>query len=1480
MEHVERACLFAQGSKCCLTDFYGMLPAPMIEGNYRVEFDIYTDTGDLLSRPADRERLYATFEIRHLEDDPTTLLVPENEEIIYTTTPTLDWEAVADAAVYRAVVSDNSSFSGLDDDGSGTTTCVDSSCQTIKVDAPTTRYTVGQNDKNGDKIQLEIGKTYYWKVRDSASNRWSSVFEFTVEEIPPSDCTARFEFIKDGDQPDEVAPGIDVGVTWEIKNVSDCDAVGYHLGFNSADPDGKNADYGGTDHPSFTIKANESDFVQANIRNTPEEEGEYRVEFDIYTNEDELLPTSSGGLTLFSEFTVTGDEPEPPTECTPSFVFVEDGYQPDPLEPGQAVDFTWKIKNISDCDAEGYHLGFYAADPSSPTANYGGTDHQPFSLAAGASGYVTANVKAVPMEGNTYKVEFDIYTDKGEALPVPAGWERLYTQFTVDPCANIAEPKLENVRLTHHDDKVIVWADVPDTGGKDVSLSVEINGTSYEMTKLQSGGYGAAGWGNKTGDDDYVVTAGNGCFDTVFGFQDGALVSYYLGTGCQDGPCGPCKSERAQFMAKKGHPISTWNGNFAETLTDAAVAGIGNADLLIQRAYNSGAALADAASIYEYTEEGREKITGPAQYFGTGWSSNLDVFLLVQDYAPLYEGVQIRFTDGHTQDFEKNDLGYEPSTPDNFDTLTQEGDEFLLVRKHSLETWRFGADGMLLEIKDRNGNTLTYTYIDGLLTEISEGNRSISFKHDADGHITEVTLPENIVLAYEYEEDLLVAMTDGEGNRTQYRYNEKKQLTEIVSPLDHPSVRMSYDDRYRVSEQVVGENERYAFAYQGEDAAESTTITDSYGNATVQKHDEDGRQAEVIHPDGSIEQFAYDEHNNKTYYKDPAGGEYRHTYDARGNRLTVDGPLGLHKEWDYNLRNLVTATTEKVDESRERSFTFAYDDNGNLTAFCLPLGDCGSISYNEHGLPLAMTDLRGNTTSNVYNAKGDLISVTDPESAATAFNHDDLGRIIGKTKPLGNSYSYTYDNNSNLIAVDGPLGFHIGYEYDADNNLITSLDPNGGAIKYAWTASDSIAAVTNQLGFTSSFAYGLMNERIARTDAEGRAWSYLYDNMLRVTDVSGPLGYHQGFEYNALGLITDATDPENRVKHVDYDALGRPLTITRNYLPGAGEDADTNVTTAFTYDLLGNRLAVIDPEGYEFRAEYDLQNRLRTKQDAEGYEWEYSYDPMGNLLSVLNPRGYATSYAYTPTNRLQSVTNPEAHSRTLAYNGNGKLTQVVDPMGTVTAFAYNELDRRSEVIRNYQPAVAPDQQTNVSSTFEYDAAGNLRFVTNPLKHQAEIRYDAAHRRSEMIDFEGGSTTFAYDKVNNLLTVTDAEGNATSYTVDELNRLIAVTNAEDETTQYTYDLVGNRTTLTEADDTVTLYEFDGVYRLNRVHENYRPGLDPGNDVNALTAYSYDRRGLLTSIINANNAETLFEALILIKNSWPTGVNFVSSSINPT
>ncbi|XCN73277.1 MAG: HYD1 signature containing ADP-ribosyltransferase family protein [Candidatus Electrothrix aestuarii] len=1269
------------------------------------------------------------------------------------------------------------------------------------------------------------------------------------------------------EQPDFIEAGADVTFKWRVYNAAKyCEAVDYRLAFEDSIPKSGTADFGGSDNPTFSLKPGEQTIVEARMPKAPEEVGDkFEVYYKILKSDGTaLVDLPLGGLS--SEFTIIPKVVDPePQDCIATLAWTEPKADGGEVTPGADAKFIWFVTNTSeDCDAVDYHLGFNSAEPESQTADYGGMGHPRFTLLAGESGMVQAVILA-PKEEGSYKATFDIYTHKDELIPTPDGLEPLYGELTVkegepiDPCDGVLAPTVQSVRLVQMGGgKVLVTADVP--GNSDnLTVTLTLNGEEYTMSKLESGAYGAIGEGKKGGKNDYTVSAGNGCKFHELVFVDGVLDSYNSGVCCQDAMMS-CenlrKCGRNQFANAKGHPVSTWNGNFAEMVTDGAVAGIGEADLFISRGYNSASALADPASVYEYTEEGRTRIAGPPQHFGTGWSSNLDSYLLVMDYAPLYEGVQIRFPDGHTQNFDKNGGAYEASTADNFDELTQDGSDFLLERKHSLEVWRFGLDGKLLEIKDKNGNKIEYTYSGDSVSKISDGHREITFTHDSEGHITEAKLPENIVISYEYDGDLLTAVTDGKGNTTSYTYGDNKQLTEIRTPAGFPSVQMSYDENYRVTSQTVGESELYSFVYDGEDVAESTTITDSYGNITVQKHDEDGRQSEIIHPDGTTEKFEHDDHQNRTYYKDPAGGEYHYSYDEKGNMLTLDGPLGLSKQWDYNDKSLVQSKTEKIDENKSRTFNYEYDENGNLVKFCLPLGDCGAITYTPNGLPEQLTDLRGNTTVNSYDSEGDLISVTDSEGAVTVFQHDGLGRITGKTKPLGNSYSYTYDENSNLTAVDGPLGFHIAYEYDVNNNLKKSLDPNGGEILYSYTDSGSIETVTNQLGFVTAFSYGLMNERTGVTDPEGREWNYIYNNMLRVTDVNGPLGYHQGFAYNALGLVTDSTDPEGRVKHVQYDDLGRPVEVTENYLPGAGEDSDTNVTTSFKYDLLGNRLSVTDPEGYEFTAQYDLQGRLIKRRDAESFEWEYSYDPMGNLLAELNPRGYTTAYTYTPTNRLQSVINPEQHSRTFAYNANGSLTELKDPMGILTAYNYNELDRRVSKIRNYQPAVNPDNETNVTTKFEYDLAGNLRFVTNPLNHKGEIKYDSAHRKTEVIDFEGGSTTLEYDKVNNLVRVTDAEGNSTAYSVDELDRLVSVTNAENETVSYAYDLIGNRTQLIQPDNTVTLYEFDGVYRLNKVHENYRTDQGAGNDVNALTAYSYDRRGLLTGIVNANGAETLF------------------------
>lgn len=122
------------------------------------------------------------------------------------------------------------------------------------------------------------------------------------------------------------------------------------------------------------------------------------------------------------------------TTCTPKIVYVADGNQPDFVEAGSSVTFSWEVKNTSSsCDAVNYHLGFDESVPKSSTANYGGENHPSFNLLVGQKGFVKAKMVAAPKEvGTKFKVYYDIFKPDGTNLiDLPLGG--LYAEFTVIP---------------------------------------------------------------------------------------------------------------------------------------------------------------------------------------------------------------------------------------------------------------------------------------------------------------------------------------------------------------------------------------------------------------------------------------------------------------------------------------------------------------------------------------------------------------------------------------------------------------------------------------------------------------------------------------------------------------------------------------------------------------------------------------------------------------------------------------------------------------------------------------------------------------------------------------------------------------------------------------------------------------------------------------------------------------------------------------
>jgi YD repeat-containing protein len=114
-------------------------------------------------------------------------------------------------------------------------------------------------------------------------------------------------------------------------------------------------------------------------------------------------------------------------------------------------------------------------------------------------------------------------------------------------------------------------------------------------------------------------------------------------------------------------------------------------------------------------------------------------------------------------------------------------------------------------------------------------------------------------------------------------------------------------------------------------------------------------------------------------------------------------------------------------------------------------------------------------------------------------------------------------------------------------------------------------------------------------------------------------------------------------------------------------------------------------------------------------------------ISATDPRGNTTQFAYNSTGALTSITNPLGQVTQITQHSGGGLPQtIVDPNGVVTNLAYNA--RQRLVSRTVNTAAGP-----LTTTYTYDAAGNLIQVTQPDGSAIANTYDAAHRLVATVD---------------------------------------------------------------------------------------------------------------------------------------------------
>jgi YD repeat-containing protein len=610
-----------------------------------------------------------------------------------------------------------------------------------------------------------------------------------------------------------------------------------------------------------------------------------------------------------------------------------------------------------------------------------------------------------------------------------------------------------------------------------------------------------------------------------------------------------------------------------------------------------------------------------------------------------------------------------------------------------------------------------------------------------------------------------------------------------------------------------------------------------------------------VEGNGSLELFSFD----GTTFTPMSGRFVAVVSDTTAITLTArDGMVETY----YPLNDATApGALKSIADRNGNALTFAYDSQGRLTTVTDTLGRAIAYAYDTNSRLSTVTDFAGHAVTLAYDTNGDLISITTPAVTGTPHGND---------FPQGKTTRFAYTSgsadqrlNHNLTTVispnevaDGTLTPRVVNTYGTEGlsfDRVVSQSWGGGRVN----ASGIPAGGEVTLVYTTTIAPddppGAASKTII-TDRGGNVITLWHDgagHRLRSRQVVGGQPRVTDYTYNADGLISRVTSPAGNRTEYTYDegatdplARGNLLSVRRvadatRGCDGLGSTPCPDLVTTFAYE-----------------PNFQL---LRSITDTAGAVTTYSYDAQGNLVRLDFPDVTVGPAA------------PQSASWTWTYNTHGQPLTFTDGEGNVTAYAYYN----SGPATGYRQSVTRDSGgKNLTTTYEYDAVGNVTAIVDPRGVRSEYMVNALGQvvkatraaavsatgshvlrfthhenvKREDVKREGVAlTALDYEKLywydaNDNLTRVDTENIAPDLDTDQH---LAGTYSRDSanpwfTTTYAYDLLDNVITrsveISTTAQAVTTYRYDAL-------ERPATRTDPSGN---RTAYAYDEQGQLTAL----------------------------------
>ncbi|MCT4566049.1 MAG: S8 family serine peptidase, partial [Maledivibacter sp.] len=725
----------------------------------------------------------------------------------------------------------------------------------------------------------------------------------------------------------------------------------------------------------------------------------------------------------------------------------------------------------------------------------------------------------------------------------------------------------------------------------------------------------------------------------------------------------------------------------------------------------------------------------------------------------------------------------------------------------------------------------------GLLKSITdpEGNRT-SYTYDQYGNIKTATDPEGNIKTYTYNKNgWKLSETTAKQYTTNYSYNNNGQLNKIIYHGGETE-RIVYDILGRKTKEISPN--QYNNAH--EDTANNTYNGD-YGTRYV--YYPNGQLKTETDPMGSITEYTYDVYGNAETKTMPNGGIYHYTYDKLDRIIKIE----FKEASDLDSVTLEEHTYGKSADNKElvkhilylndseKAETFkTFDFAGRVIKEEYPDGTRQSVTYYKNGEIETITQKNGSTKYHYYDGLNRLIKEYSP------FEIED-----GQTKYT--CAIYTYDKagrrTEEKVGIDKveinetPTKFIIvNNEYYKNGKLKDSAKSSGAKTSYTYDLDGNLAKTEEYIDDTNKkvteYEYIHLN-RLKKQTVHVMSGD-IYGNALDSTD---KLDLATIYSYDGNGNVKSVTNTEGNITTFEYDFNDNQISVISQI-----KDVDgnlTNIKSSATYNYEGNPLSKTDPKGNTTTHEYNKMGLLEKTINPLGGTSIFKYDLAGRKIGEITPKNYdeaktfdemnSTVYTYDKMDRLKTK---EYHYK----DSKGKWQHIVSK-----AYKYSAMGQPVKELDGlgYDSGGGKSSDEKINSGYgvitTYNLAGMVKTILDPVakdrskSYTTKYEYDARGRKTAEINGKGAITSYCYDEDDNVIKITRRKNK------DSQEKTLA---------ESTYDKLGNMLTKSDALENTTIYTYNGLGKIRSITYPDDETIDEN-----IETYQYDKLGNVRSITNS-------------------------------